>query len=131
MVDLTKKEKRFVWDAACVEAFTKLKKVLVSTDVMGYPLNEGRDFVLNVDASDVGIGSVLHKIQQGKEKVIAYASRALDKAESNYCITEKELLAVRFFVEYFRQYFLGRRFIVRSGHQSLVWLFRLKEPRGK
>ena len=79
----------------------------------------------------MGIGWVLHQIQQGKEKVIAYASRALNRAESNYCITEKELLAVNFFVEYFRQYLLGRRFIVRSDHQSLVWLFKLKEPRGK
>ena len=32
-------------------------------------------------------------------------------------------------MEYFRQYLLGRR--LRTDHQSLVWLFRLKEPRGK
>ena len=131
MVELTKKGKQFVWDAACDEAFTKLKKSLVSADVMGYPLNEGGDFILDVDASDVGIGGVLHQVQEGKEKVIAYASRALNRAETNYCITEKELLAARYFIEYFRQYLLGRRFVVRSDHQSLVWLFKLKEPRGK
>ena len=71
-----------------------------------------------MDASDIGIAGVLHKEQNGKEKVIAYASRALNKAEKNYCITEKELLAVRFFIEYFRQYLLGRRFLVRSDHQA-------------
>ena len=54
-------------------------------------------------------------------------SKALNKAESNCFVTEKELLAVRYFIEYFRQYL----FLVRSDHQSLVWLFRLKEPRGK
>ena len=79
----------------------------------------------------MGIGSVLHQVQDGREKVIAYASRALNKAERNYCITEKELLAVRFFIEYFRQYLLGRKFTIRTDHQALVWLFRLKEPRGK
>ena len=63
--------------------------------------------------------------------MIAYASRALNKAERNYCITEKELLAVRFFIEYFRQYLLGRKFTICTDHQALVWLFRLKEPRGK
>ena len=98
---------------------------------MGYPLNNGGPFVLDVDASDVGIGGVLHQIQEGCERVIAYASRALNEAEKNYCITEKELLAVRYFVEYFRQYLLGRRFVVRTDHQALVWLYRLKEPSGK
>ena len=130
-VELTKKGRKFVWSEKCDEAFSMLKKALVSTDVMGYPLNEAGEFILDVDASDKGIGAMLHQIQEGQEKVIAYASRSLNKAESNYCITEKELLAVRFFIEYFRQYLLGRRFLVRSDHQSLVWLFRLKKPRGK
>ena len=98
---------------------------------MGYPLNDAGEFILDVDASDMGIGAVPHQVQGDQERVIAYPSRALNKAESNYCITEMELLAVRYFIEYFRQYLLGRRFLFRSDHQSLVWLFRLKEPRGK
>ena len=48
MVDHTKKVKRFVWDAACKEAFTKLKKTVVSTDVMGNPLNEGGELRLTL-----------------------------------------------------------------------------------
>ena len=131
MVELTKKGKKFIWTNACDRSFDLLKKALVSADVMGYPLNEAGDFILDVDASDVGIGGILHQVQDGRERVIAYASRALNKAEKNYCITEKELLAVRYFIEYFRQYLLGRRFLVRSDHQALVWLFRLREPRGK
>ena len=131
MLELTKKGKEFLWDNHCDLSFSNLKKALVSSDVMGYPLNEGGEFILDVDACDVGIGGVLHQIQDGRERVIAYASRALNKAERNYCITEKELLAVRYFVEYFRQYLLGRKFLVRSDHQALVYLFSLKEPRGK
>ena len=131
MVELTKKGKKFTWSNACDQAYDNLKKALVSADVMGYPLNEAGEFILDVDASGTGIGGVLHQVQGDRERVIAYASRALNKAESNYCVTEKELLAVRYFIEYFRQYLLGRRFLVRSDHQSLVWLFRLKEPRGK
>ena len=72
-----------------------MKKALVCTDVMGYPMNDSGDFILDVDASDIGIGGILHQIQKGRERVIAYASRALNKAEKNYCITEQELLAVR------------------------------------
>ena len=100
---------------------------------MGYPLNDAGQFVLDVDASAVGIGGILHQVQNDRERVIAYASRALNKAKRNYCITitKKELLAVRYYVEYFRQCLLGRRFTVRTDHQALVWLCRLKEPSGK
>ena len=131
MVELTKKGKKFIWDEACEQSFKGLKEALVGTEVMGYPLNNSGEFILDLDASDVGIGGIIHQVQNGRERVIAYASRALNKAEKNYCINEKELLAVRYFVEYFRQYLLGRRFTVRTDHQALVWLYRLKEPSGK
>ena len=70
-------------------------------------------------------------MQDNKERVSAYASRGLNKTERNYCVTERELLAVVYFVQYFRQYLMGRQFIVRSDHQALVWLFIMKEPNGK
>lgn len=131
LVDLTKKDAKFIWTNQCEEAFQEVKQALVSPEVMGYPLNEGGTFILDTDASGVGIGAVLAQIQEERERVIAYASRAMNKAERNYCITEQELLAVVFFIQYFRQYLLGRRFLVRTDHQALVWLFRLKEPNGK
>jgi hypothetical protein len=40
-------------------------------------------------------------------------------------------LAVVYFIQYFRQYLLGRQFVVRTDHQALVWLFSLREPSGK
>ena len=131
MVELTKKGRKFIWNEACERSFEMVKKALISSDVMGYPINEGGEFILDVDASDVGLGGILHQQQEGRERVIAYASKVLNRAERNYCITEKELLAVRFFIEYFRQYLLGRKFRVRTDHQALIWLFKLKEPRGK
>ena len=106
MVELTKKGKRFIWSEACQHSFESIKKALVSADVMGFPLNEAGELVLDVDASEIGIGGILHQVQDGKERVKAYASRPLNKAEKNYCM-EKELLAVRYFIEYFRQYLLG------------------------
>ncbi|KAF7380482.1 hypothetical protein HZH68_016347 [Vespula germanica] len=55
---------------------------------------EGRQFILDIDAFDHGIGGVLSQIQDGKELVIAYFSRVLNKAKKNYCmgrITGREL----------------------------------------
>ena len=53
-------------------------------------------FILDTDASDHGIDAVLSQIQEGIERVIAYYSRVLSKAERNYCVTRRALLAVQF-----------------------------------
>ena len=107
-----------------------LKEALTGPDVMAYPLNGG-EFILDTDACDTGIGAVLSHIQGDRERVVAYASRTLNKAERNYCVTDKELMAVKHFVEYFHHYLMGRHFVVRSDHQALRWLFSLREPRGR
>ena len=80
MVELTRKGREFVWTGACQNSFDCLKKLLDGADVMGYPLEGGGSFILDVDASDCGIGGVLQQIQDGRERVITYASRALNKA---------------------------------------------------
>ena len=54
---------------------------------------------------------------------MAYGSRVLSKAERNYCTTRKELLAVVHFVHYFKHYLMGKRFLLRTDHGSLRWLF--------
>ena len=48
---------------------------------MGYPLNNSGQFILDVDASDLGIEGIIHQVQNGRERVIAYASRALKSRE--------------------------------------------------
>ena len=40
-----------------------------------------------------------------------------------------ELLALKYFVQYYKHYLLGRKFVVRSDHESLKWLYSLKEPK--
>ena len=130
LVELTKKDVKFHWSPECQIAFEQLKLFLKSANIMAYPRNEGQ-FVLDTDASDYAIGAVLSQEQDGEERVIAYGSHTMGKSEKNYCVTDKELLALRFFIEYYKQYLLGRKFVVRTDHQALVWLFKLKEPKGR
>jgi hypothetical protein len=111
IVELTKKGRPFIWTDECEKAFVELKKLFTSPEILAYPLDEG-EYILDTDASDSAIGGVLSQVQNGQERVIAYGSRSLNKSERNYCITDKELLALRYFVEYYRQYLLGRRFTV-------------------
>ena len=82
-------------------------------------------------ASDQGLGPVLPQIQEGKERVIGYASRALRKSERNYSTIEKEALGIVWAVAHFRQYLYGQRFILITDHQPLTWLKSFKEPKGR
>lgn len=66
------------------------------------------EFILDIDGSNYSIGAVLSQVQNCQERVISYASRTMNKVETNYCVTDKELLAVKYVVEYFKQYLLGR-----------------------
>ena len=127
---LMKKGVSFVWNDICQESFDKLKQALISAPILGIP-NDTDTFVLDTDASNEQIGAVLSQIQDGQEVVIAYGSRRLSQAERNYCITRKELLALVFFVKRYRQYILGRHFIIRTDHAALQWLRRVSEPIGQ
>ena len=94
------------------------------------PQDEG-PITLDTDASGESIGAVLLQEQNGVERVIAYASKSLDKRERNYCVTRKELLAVVYFLRHFKQYLLGRQIRVRTDHAALTWLRKTPEPIGQ
>ena len=100
---MTKKNVPFVWTVACAEAFDKLKRALVSAPILAYP-NFREPFLLFVDASSTGIGFTLAQIQNGKELVIAYNARGLNKAEQNYSTTEREALALVEGIKKFQPY---------------------------
>ena len=85
--------------------------------------------ILDVDASENGLGAVLSQEVDGQQ-VVAYGSRALTKAEKKYCATKKELLALVWGVRHFRLYLLGRMFIARTDHNSLKWLHNFRDPEG-
>ena len=120
----------FHWTDECQEAFQQLKTCLVSAPILAYPEAVGM-FYLDTDASGTGLGGVLSQEQNGCERVIGYASRALTKEEQNYCATRRELLAVVEFLKHFRHYLYGRPVTVRTDHGSLRWLMNFKQPEGQ
>jgi len=60
------------------------------------------------------VGAVLSQVQDGREVVVAYYSKALSAPEKNYCTTRRELLAVVKAVKHFRPYLYGRSFRLRT-----------------
>ena len=79
LTDLTKKQapNRTCWTPECEKAFVALKEVLCAQPILRSP-DFDREFVLQTDASDRGVGAVLSQYNDyGDEHPIAYFSRKL------------------------------------------------------
>ena len=134
LTHLLEAEVKFEWTDECRDAFKKLKEILTSQSVMAYPKDSGL-LILDTDASGTGIGATLSQLQlcektgKEEERPIAHASKSMNKAQRQYCVTRKELLAVVYFVQHFRHYLLGRDFVIRTDHSALRWVMSFKDPR--
>ena len=99
------------WSDAADVAFEHLKAMCVSTPILAYP-DYQLPFTLHTDSSTDGLGAVLYQKQDGKLRVIAYASRSVSKAESNYPAHKLEFLALKWAVcEKFHEYLEGFQII--------------------
>nr|GEX21916.1 reverse transcriptase domain-containing protein [Tanacetum cinerariifolium] len=88
-------------------------------------------FELMCDASDFSIGAVLGQRYEKHFRPIHYASKTLTEAESNYTMTEKEMLAVVYAFEKFRSYLIMNKCIVHTHHSALKYLFAKKDAKAR
>jgi transposase InsO family protein len=112
------------------EAFVTLKEKLITAPILASPTDDG-EYVLDTDASLMGLGAVLQQQQGEHLRVIAYGSRSLSKAERNYSTTRRELLAVVYGLKQYRQFLLGRHFKLRVDHAALTYLRKTPEVMGQ
>lgn len=117
------------WTSEHQGAFEDLRDALCNAPVLGYPRYD-LPFTVETDASDRGLGAVLTQVQDGKRRVIAYASRGLRKGETNkanYSSKKLELLALKWAVtDKFADYLHGSRFVVLTDNNPLSYLMKTK-----
>ena len=111
------------WTDMADAAFESLKTMCVSTPILAYP-NYQLPFTLHTDSSTDGLGAVLYQKQDGKMRVIAYASRSVSKAEANYSAHKLEFLALKWAVcEKFHEYLYGSKpFEVFTDNNPLTYV---------
>ena len=101
-----------------------MKGILTSDSVLVH-YDPSKPLLLACDASPYGVGAVLsHKLADGSERTVAYASRSLGPAEKKYSQLDIEGLAINFGVKRFHQYIVGRHFTILSDHKPLQHLFQ-------
>ena len=128
---LTRTDVQFRWCVECVRAFDELKHRLTSAPVLAYP-NFTSDFVLETDASVLGLGAVFSQMQTDKKlHPISFASRALNPAEKKYAITELETLAVVWAMAHYHHYLYGHKVVVLTDHSAVKAVLEADNPSPK
>ncbi|XP_053407213.1 uncharacterized protein LOC128559482 [Mercenaria mercenaria] len=127
LTDLTKKGQPNLveWGESQEKAFQTLKASLMGPPILKLP-DLDQTFILRVDASDLGLGSVLLQESDGEKLPVAYASRKLLPREQKYSVIEKECLAIVWAVAKFHRYLFGKDFVLETDHQPLTYLNKAK-----
>ena len=125
---LLEKDTRFNFDDSCKAAFEEIKIKLVQAPIMAAP-EWDQGFDIMCDASDFTMGVVLGQRKEKIFRTIYYASRTFNEAQENYSTTEKEMLAIVFACEKFRQYILGSHVIIHTDHAAIKYLMSKKEAK--
>lgn len=131
LTDLLKKNKmKFLWSDAQENAFMEIKQCLMTSPILANP-DYSQKFIIQTDASAVGIAAILVQGEGQDERIICYYSQKLSKSQQSYPTTERECLAVLTAIEKFRPYIEGSTFTVVTDHASLKWLQTFKDPTGR
>lgn len=113
---LTRKDRKCSWGKDQEELLLQIKERLCRALILAYPILR-ENFVVDTDTSIYGIGGVLIQVD-GHEQVIGYFNK-VGKAERNYCVTRRELLAEVELVKHFHKYLYGQSFHLRTDHATL------------
>ena len=122
---LTSSKMPFCWSSTAAAAFQALKARFTSAPILRMP-DPARQYVVEVDASDIGVGAVLSQRAADDQKLhpCAFFSRRLSPAEMNYDIGNRELLAVKLALEEWRHWLEGttQPFLVWTDHKNLEYI---------
>ena len=128
IVELTRKGRPFIWGDAQEKAFREVKLRLKNPPVLHLPKADGR-FILYSDTSIEGTGSSLWQIQEGKPKLIGYASKTIPEACSRYSVTELEMTGLLVNMNLWKNLLKHREFDAAVDHAAVAQIMKAKtEP---
>jgi hypothetical protein len=119
---LLNKDVVWTWSEKAQETFNTLKEKFSEFPILRKP-DFSKVFILHTDWSAFGIDVILGQLdEEGKEYVIAYASRSNNKVESNNSSYEGECITVVWAIIHFKPYLYGTNFTLYTNHEPIKWL---------
>uniref|UniRef100_A0A673W8Q5 Gypsy retrotransposon integrase-like protein 1 n=1 Tax=Salmo trutta TaxID=8032 RepID=A0A673W8Q5_SALTR len=116
---------RLRWSTEAEGAFKKLKTLFTDAPVLAHP-DPSLAFIVEVDASEAGVGAVLSQRSGTPSKLrpCAFFSRKLSSAERNYDVGDRELLAVVKALRVWRHWLEGAKhpFLIWTDHRNLEYI---------
>ena len=110
------------WGPDQQEAIETLQRLCTESPILAYA-DFKAPFILHTDASGDGLGAVLYQVQEGKQRVIAYASRSLTRSERNYPVHKLEFLVLKWAItDKFHEYLYGSQFQVYTDNNPLTYV---------
>jgi len=114
-----------------IAAFEDLRNALLCPPVLALP-QANRKLVVDVDACADQVGCTLLQEEPGELlHPVGYRSRGLTAAEQNYSTKERECLGVVWAVLKLRHFLYGQRFLIRTDHQALGWIYSTTDSSGR
>ena len=132
LINLTRKNTKFIWDDDCQKSFETLKQALQKPPILVFP-DITKQFILYCDASDTAVGSVLVQEHDGIEKPVYFLSHSLSQTQRRWPIIEKEAFSIIFSLQRL-DFFLSEaqiKFIIRTDHKPLKYFFSARHKNRK
>lgn len=120
---LTQRNVPFQWGPEQSDAFSTAKEMLVNSSGLAL-FNPKLPIVLTCDSSSYGVGSVLSVVDSnGVERPVLFHSATLSPQMQKFSQLEREALAIVTAVKRFHKYIFGRKFVIRTDHKALQYIF--------
>ena len=126
---MTRKDQPFHWTLECQHAFEQLKDALMKAPLLA-KWTPGLETAIECDSFGYAVGGILMQKMKGLWHPVAYFSKKLNPAESNYPIHDKEMLAIIRCIREWRTELVGQHFEVWLDHCNLAY-FRKKQHVGE
>lgn len=122
------KHRHFCWNETCSKAFYALKQAALDAPLLEI-IDFSKEVFIRSDSSQFGQGAVLFQYDNdGREHVVAYASRKFSLSERNWATFQQEASAIVWALEKFHEFIGGHPVTVQTDHKNLSWISKSIMP---